>query len=156
MSLLVDTNLLTRISEPDHAQYPVASDAINTLLANGEVLHVAPQNLYEFWAVATRPVSNNGLGMSIAEAKTRVDDFLKVFRLLSDTPDIFPNWLKLVTDHECRGKTAHDARLAAIMHVNQLKRILTFNAQDFTRYTTIEVLAPEQVGQRNKPPIPPP
>src|SRR5438309_6140723 len=116
MSLLVDTNLLTRISEPDHAQYPVASDAINTLLANGEVLYVAPQNLYEFWVVATRPVSNNGLGMSIAEAKVRLDDFVKVFRLLSDTSEIFSNWLKLVTDHECRGKTAHDARLGALRH----------------------------------------
>ena len=109
MSVLVDTNILTRISEPDHAQYPAASEAIKRLLASGEALNVAPQNLYEFWVVATRPVPNNGLGMSIAEAKGRVDDFLKVFGLLADSPEIFPHWFKLVFENECRGKTAHDS-----------------------------------------------
>lgn len=155
MSVLVDTNLLTRISQPDHSQHAVASASINTLLSKAETLHVAPQNLYEFWVVATRPLANNGLGMSIAEAKGRVDDFLKVFRPLSDSAEIFPNWLKLVTDYECRGKTAHDARLAAIMQVHQLTQLLTFNAQDFTRFTSIKVLTPEQVLQQSQPPSSP-
>ena len=156
MSVLLDTNVLTRISEPDHAQYPAASKAIDALLSQGETLHIASQNLYEFWVVATREVANNGLGMRIADAKSRVDDFLKVFRLLPDIPEIFSNWLKLVTDHQCRGKPAHDARIAAAMMTHGIRRILTFNAQDFARFAALEVLAPEQIASQQKPPVTPP
>jgi hypothetical protein len=37
--------------------------SIATLRASSETLCVAPQNLVEFWAVATRLTERNGLGM---------------------------------------------------------------------------------------------
>ncbi len=42
---------------------------MNTLTAFGNSLVVTIQNIAEFWNVATRPASNNGLGLSIPEAK---------------------------------------------------------------------------------------
>ena len=53
--ILLDTNLLTRITRSHDPQSAVARAAIQTLLRRGERLIVVPQNLYEFWAVATRP-----------------------------------------------------------------------------------------------------
>lgn len=52
--ILLDTNLLTRMTRSNDAQCTAARDAILKLMARGETLIVVPQNLYEFWAVATR------------------------------------------------------------------------------------------------------
>ena len=53
--ILLDTNLLTRMTRSRDPQSAVARAAIQTLRGRGERLIVVPQNLYEFWAVATRP-----------------------------------------------------------------------------------------------------
>ena len=53
--ILLDTNLLTRFTRSRDPQSGVARAAVQTLLRRGERLIVVPQNLYEFWAVATRP-----------------------------------------------------------------------------------------------------
>jgi predicted nucleic acid-binding protein len=53
--ILLDTNLLIRMTRSHDPQSGVARTAIQTLLRKGERLIVVPQNLYEFWAVATRP-----------------------------------------------------------------------------------------------------
>jgi predicted nucleic acid-binding protein len=65
--ILLDTNVLARMTRSRDPQSGVARGAIQTLLGQGERLIVAPQNLYEFWAVATRPpgappAGHNGLG----------------------------------------------------------------------------------------------
>ena len=52
--ILLDTNLLVRMTRPTDPQCTVARGAIQTCRGRGERLIVVPQNLYEFWAVATR------------------------------------------------------------------------------------------------------
>src|ERR1700689_1077354 len=61
---LIDTNVLLRLLQPRHPQYSIAAAAVAELRKQRADLCVAPQNLVEFWVVATRPVVNNGLGMS--------------------------------------------------------------------------------------------
>lgn len=46
--ILLDTNLLTRMTRSNDAQCAAAREAIQTLRAGGERLIVFPQNLYEF------------------------------------------------------------------------------------------------------------
>jgi hypothetical protein len=64
MSVLVGTNILTRAAQPGHPMHNSAVDAVDTLRSRGEELCVVAQNLIEFWAVATRPLSVNGLEMN--------------------------------------------------------------------------------------------
>jgi predicted nucleic acid-binding protein len=64
-----------------------------------------------------------------------------VFRL-PDSDVVYPEWRRLVAAHAVGGKTTHDARLVAAMVVYGVKHILTFNVDDFARYTGIEVLHP--------------
>ena len=45
--ILLDTNLLTRMTRPLHPQCGVARAAIQTCRGRGERLIVVPQNLYE-------------------------------------------------------------------------------------------------------------
>jgi len=91
--ILVDTNLLTRMTRSHDPQAGVARAAIQTLLGHGELLVLVPQNLYEFWVVATRrpgapPAGSNGLGMTPAQAGHWLRFFQRRFTRLSDRVDL--------------------------------------------------------------------
>ncbi len=64
--ILVDTNILLRSLHPQHPHYGPTKSALKLLRLRNETLCVAPQNLVEFWGVATRPLNENGLGMTVA------------------------------------------------------------------------------------------
>jgi predicted nucleic acid-binding protein len=142
MNTLVDTNILARSASPDHHQHTLAQDAVRVLLKQGERLCIVPQVLYEFWTVATRPVSQNGLGKSVAEARADVAHFKRLLRFYRDERAIFEQWEILCDLYNVQGKAAHDARLAAAMLRHRMDAILTFNASDFSRYADIKIITP--------------
>ena len=59
---LLDTNILIRIADTSSAHHSLANNAINQIIINGDECVITPQNLIEFWVVATRPIDVNGLG----------------------------------------------------------------------------------------------
>jgi len=151
VSILLDTNILIRLAQPDHAHHITARDAVRALLEQGEELITVPQNLYEFWVVATRPTAANGLGMTVQQAQLELSQIKKLFRLFRDERGILPQWEQLVVDHSVQGKIAHDARLVAAMTRHDTTQLLTFNAGDFKRFPDITVLTPDSVlGQDNR------
>jgi len=103
------------------------------------------QNLIEFWAVATRPIAANGLGLKTAQAARELIRLKTLCGILADTPDILSEWEQLVVRHEVRGKQAHDARLVAAMKVHRVTHLLAFNTGDFRRYDDITVVDPTGV-----------
>jgi predicted nucleic acid-binding protein len=125
-----------------HPQRETARSAIKALTARGHELQLVPQNLMELWVVATRPVGQNGLGLSIPEATSELMRLKSMFPLLPDTPAIYPVWENLVIRYGVSGKPAHDARLVAAMQVHGLTAILTFDRTGFSRYAGIEVVHP--------------
>jgi len=145
MSVLVDTNLLTKLADLNQPKNSIVNDAVKYLLGKGETAYILPQNVYEFWAVATRPPANNGLGMTSEAANARLDEILGMFILLPDTAEIFAQWRRLVRNYDCKGKPSHDARLVAGMIVHQIPTIVTFNKQDFIRYSAITIFTPDEV-----------
>ena len=112
----------------------------------GKELHIVPQNLIELWVVATRPLEQNGLGMTPASATAELKRLKRMFLLLPDTSAIYPAWEALVIKHQVSGKPAHDARLVAAMQVHGLTAILTFDKSGFSRYPGIQVIHPEEVS----------
>jgi predicted nucleic acid-binding protein len=144
--LLIDTNTLLRTLQVQHPQYETVARALETLIARGRELHIVPQNLVELWVVATRPRSQNGLGLSTPEAAAELVRLKSMFPLLADTPAIYPVWESLVIQYRVSGKPAHDARLVAAMRVHGLTTILTFDRTGFSRYAGIEVLHPADVA----------
>jgi predicted nucleic acid-binding protein len=127
----VDTNVLLRSIDVGHAAQPVAQNAMIALRNDGDSLSIFPQNLIEFWAVATRPVANNGLGLDIDRAHKELTNLKHLFVLLQETTEVFPEWERLVRYHQVIGKQAHDARLVAAMKVHNVTHLLTFNSNDF-------------------------
>src|SRR5262249_21366576 len=142
---LLDTNVLLRSIEPGHRDHQTSVDAVDSLRQRGHELVIAPQVLYEFWSVATRPIANNGLGMSPSDAHAELSVVQGLFRLLRDERAIYQIWEQLVTTLGIRGKQAHDARLAAAMQRHGVAYLLTFNATDFVRYTFVTTLGPADV-----------
>lgn len=103
---------------------------------------VFPQNLIEFWAVATRSISSNGLGFTTLQAAAELTQIKTLFQLISETPEIYPEWQRLVVAHGVSGKNVHDARIAAQMNVHNIGSILTFNTKDLSRYGNINAIEP--------------
>jgi len=145
MSYLVDTNILLRLVQQNSPMHSDTQRAILMLKRQGELLYIIPQNLIEFWAVATRPINSNGLGLSTAQALEETDKLKKIFILHLDTPAIFGEWESLIVKYQVMGKQVHDARLVAAMITHQITHLLTFNIDDFKRFPEIVVIDPRSI-----------
>ncbi len=143
MHCLLDTNVLLRGLDRNHPMYRVVRRAIITLRRQNNRLFLTAQNLIEFWAVATRPVDSNGLGMSIQWSAAQLFRMKRFFPILPDTADVFAEWERLVIQQQVSGKKVHDARLVASMNVHGVTHILTFNDSDFSRYPGIIIISPQ-------------
>lgn len=146
MRLLLDTNILTRSVQPAHHMHANAVDAISILTTAQDELCVVPQNLVEFGAVATRPLSANGLEMPTTQAGVELARIKSFFRYIPDTPSMYDEWERLVARYDVSGKNSY-ARIAAAMIVHGLTHLLTFNVPDFKRYPGITAVWPTEVIQ---------
>jgi predicted nucleic acid-binding protein len=141
--ILLDTNILVRLATPTDQRFVLVDSVIRELHQRGEVLCVIPQNIYEFWAVSTRPRAGaNGLGLSVLECEMEVARIKRLFLLLPDLSGLFGEWETLVRDHSCHGRVSHDARIVAAMRTHGVSKILTFNAADFVRFPDVTILVP--------------
>jgi predicted nucleic acid-binding protein len=141
VALLTDTNVFLRLLQPHHPHCRVAERALEFLRARDEVMTVASQNLVELWAAATRPATENGLGLTVEEAERELAHIRRLWVLLPELP-LLDEWERVVKVYRVSGKNTHDARLVAAMHVHGIDKILTFNSKDFGRYENIVVLNP--------------
>lgn len=118
------------------------------IVARGDVLCVTSQNLVECWAVCTRPVEQNGLGLSPTIATRVLSHIESATVRLAENDAIYWEWRKLVTSFSVSGKKSHDARLVAAMKVHGVNQLLTFNVEDFRRFDGIEVIHPNEAGRQ--------
>lgn len=145
MYFLADTNVLLRSVEPAHPMHSDAVRSVKTLLARGETVCVFTQNLIEFWNVATRPANKNGLGFTTVQAEVEVSHIESLLTVIVDDPAIYPEWRRLVVAHSVIGKQVHDARIVAAMNVHKIIHLLTFNTDDFKRFTGITLIDPTTI-----------
>jgi len=141
----VDTNILLRLAETNSPMNAIARRSVVTLKQQSLELHIAPQNIIEFWVVATRPISSKGLGLTVEDAIRETQRLKVLFTLLDDRLELFSTWENLVQKYQVLGKQAHDARLVAAMAIHEISHILTFNIQDFQRFVEIIVIDPNAV-----------
>lgn len=135
MPVLLDSNQLLRIAQPQTPEYPLVRDAITVYIERADRPFLCPQTLHEFWSVATRPAGTNGLGMTKAEAEVELSAFETFFPLLPDTAAVHEEWRTLIRNYDVLGLQAHDARLVATMIVHQVPSLLTLNVRHFKRFT---------------------
>jgi predicted nucleic acid-binding protein len=145
MRVMVDTNVLLRSAQPNHPHSSHATQAVSRLLRQRDAVFFCPQNIAEFWNVATRPGDKNGLGFSLEEVQREIDSIESMLTLLPDIPAIYTAWKAIVRDYKVQGVKVHDARLVAVMNVYAIQSVLTFNDTDFKRYSNITALHPSSM-----------
>ncbi|WLT36863.1 PIN domain-containing protein [Synechocystis sp. B12] len=143
---MLDTNVVVRLCNPSDVQHQLATDAISLLLMQSDECLVATQVIIEFWVVATRPTQVNGLGWTVEQTRSMINQLLDRFPLLRESPQIFPNWLDLVTTNRVMGKRTHDARIVAAMLTNGITHLLTFNPSDFIGISGIIIIHPQDLN----------
>jgi predicted nucleic acid-binding protein len=146
---LLDTNIFLRASDPQSPSYSLAMNAVNNIIKQGSECLVTSQVLIEFWVVASRPITVNGLGWNSLKIQTEINAILTLFVLLPDNADIFTNWFNLVTAYNIKGKRTHDIRLLAVMQTYNISHLLTFNPTDFINIPNIKILHPQELITSN-------
>lgn len=141
MIYIPDTNNLLRFAIRADVQHAVVLSAIRKLKSNGDKIYILPQTCVEFWNVCTRPTSRNGFGLSVQQANHSLRLVEKIFPLLPDDENVHKEWRKLVVKFGVSGVQVHDARIVTAMTVHQVTHILTFNTSDFTRFSSIGIVA---------------
>jgi predicted nucleic acid-binding protein len=142
MSWLLDTNVLLRLADAQSLEHAIAEEAIEHLIAREESVFISTQVLVEFWAVATRPESANGLGWSTATAADAIHALRAQFPLLNETPGLPDRCFELVCRFQVAGKRTHDARLAALLIEHGVRQLLTFNTTGFPPAWGVEATHP--------------
>ena len=142
MRVLLDTNILLRLSQPAHAHHTAALATVRQLAGESADLCISSQTVYEFLAVATRPITASGLGMDQSLADAEIGKLVVGLTMLYDSPVVLARLRRLVVDHRVTGKSIHDARLVATMLVNGVTHVLTINSVDFQRYPGIVIIDP--------------
>lgn len=119
MRYLVDSNVLLRLLQRNDPQHSTIRQVVRALLARGDELCCAPQNIVELWNVSTRPATaRGGFGLTTAETDRRVRLIERVFTILEDTPTVYQEWRRLVVSYSVMGVQVHDARIVAVMNVH--------------------------------------
>lgn len=143
--LLVDTNVLLEATDEARGHHGEA----RRLVESHPALALAAQVIREYLAVATRPVSANGLGLSTRDALENVREFRRGIRLLPEERAILPTFLALVERTSCAGKRIHDAHLVATARVHRVEGIVSLNAADLTTLAdALPVFTPQEALRR--------
>lgn len=155
MSVLVDTGILLRLIDKSDLLSNVADASVTQLVASREQLFVATQNLAELWNVSTRPISENGLGLSPDDVLDRIRATVEpLCGVLREHRRHYEMLKRLAATHQIIGKQIHDARLVATMLTWRIETILTLNDRHFRRYAGegIRVETPQELlGRKSSP-----
>ncbi len=146
--ILVDTNILLRLIQIGHPHQKPALESIALLhTRDGEQFASCPQVLYEMYVVCTRPAdaTNPGLGLSPIDAMSQIEAAQQQFPTEPEQDQLLSRWKELVVRYGVTGKSAHDARLAAVIIERRIPALLTFNDAHFARYSEFKALNPFDV-----------
>ena len=135
--ILLDTNILIHQMQPLSPDHGKVNNDIKKFLMNGDDLIVCPQVLRECYAVMTRPIASNGLGLSYSDANNNLQQLETTYKLINDQPMIYSTWKNLILRFNVVGRNAHDTNIAAFMIDHSIDAIYTKNVKDFKRFNTL-------------------
>lgn len=137
--IFVDTNVLLALTDASRGRHAEALAFIDQGLSGKLSLFINGQVMREYLVVATRPVAVNGLGLGAQQAVANIRTLRRCLTVLPDDPATTDRLCELVSDHDLKGKRIHDANLVASMHLNGLRRLKTFNPDDFRRFVGLHL-----------------
>jgi predicted nucleic acid-binding protein len=140
---LLDSNILIYSLSSLSPFYEATLATLARLGESGSILCIAPQSIYEFWVMATRPSINGGLGLNPAEARGEIEEFLERFQLLDDSFLTWSDIINLAVAEDVIGRRIHDARIVAVMRAHGLTDVLSFDS-DLDFFSGIHRIVPSE------------
>ncbi|MFP4069131.1 MAG: type II toxin-antitoxin system VapC family toxin [Verrucomicrobiota bacterium] len=134
----VDTNVFLAATDRDRPDHTHAIDFLESGLRGEARLFANGQVFREYLVVATRPVPDNGLGLTASDALSNLQAFAQGVQLLEENQAVSRQLQRLVEKFEVSGKRIHDANIVATMRENGLAQLKTFNQDDFSDFPDID------------------
>lgn len=138
--VLVDTNVLLEATDTGRRLHERAMAVFREWPAAGVDLFVGTQVLREYLVVATRPVTNNGLGMSLDGALDNIGRFRCRVSVVAETRRAGELFLEWAARYGTKGKKLHDLQLLATASAAGLDALLTANQNDFPKPPPLQIL----------------
>lgn len=135
---MLDTNVLLTATEPGRRGHAQAL----ALLTADTRLGVSPQIMREYLSVATRPQSENGMGLRPEAAAANASSFLERCDLLAETVAVVQRLLALLPVGPTLGRQVHDANIVATALAHGVHRIVTDNVRHFARFADLIEIVP--------------
>ncbi len=99
--LFVDTNVLLTATDESRLLHSEALQLLAGTVSRDKRLATSGQVVREYLVVATRPIENNGLGLSAADAEVNVNEFLRGLELFDETEAVSMRLRQLVRPTIC-------------------------------------------------------
>jgi predicted nucleic acid-binding protein len=135
--IFVDTNVLLAATDRSRQTHESSVEFLQEGVRGSYRLFTCGQVFREYLVVATRPLEENGMGLSPVKAWENIATFRKVIQVLDETHDSLVRLGKMVKDHQLKGKRIHDANLVAVMHTHGLVHLKTWNPKDFAPFSEV-------------------
>ena len=138
--VLLDTNVLISLIKSSSEGLDISR--FETLFAQGYAPGICFQNLTELWSVSTRPISSNGLGLSLKVTEELIEEIRANLEWIPDSSETVNIWINMCRHYSISGRRVHDARLAATALAAGVTSIVTFNTADFKVFTELNIIEP--------------
>jgi predicted nucleic acid-binding protein len=140
---IIDTNVFVYALYPASPHYHAAFHLREQAQDPTAAFYVTAQILAEFYATVTNPRRVDP-PLSVEQALREVNNIqaLDGLTILPIPVEVVTRWIELARQHQIRRSDIFDTQIVATMLENAIRRIYTFNVDDFVRYTGIEVVMP--------------
>jgi predicted nucleic acid-binding protein len=140
---MVDTNVFVYFLYDASTQYAAAQALLNQARRPDARLCMTPQVMTEFYSTITNP-RRVSPAYAPEAALQEVEKFLALpgLFLLSIPARVVVRWIALARQYGISRSDIFDAQLAATMLEHGIRRIYTFNVQDFEGFEELEVIVP--------------
>lgn len=137
--VLVDTNVLLEASDEGRRLHVQSLTVFQNSLKDGVDLFLCTQVIREYLVVATRPIENNGLGMTPATAIGNIRQFRTRSSCVAETLQAGELFLEWAARFGTCGKKLHDLQILATASTAGIDVLLTANEQDFPKPSPVAI-----------------
>ena len=140
---VVDANVLVYAVNVDAPQHLVSRALLENASDPFNTLYVTSQILCEFYSVVTNP-RRVAVAVSPGEGLRAISALLALpgVQVLPVPADTVVRWMDLLVRRPVTGGSVFDLQLVATMEANNVRRIYTFNVEDFEVFPSLTVVVP--------------
>lgn len=140
---VLDANVLAYAVNADASQHAASRALLEAASDPSITLYVTSQILCEFYSLITNP-RRVAVASSSTEALSVISAMLTLpgLRVLPIPARAVARWMQLLQRHPVTGANVFDLQIVATMQANGIRRIYTFNTDDFVMFQELAVVMP--------------